>query len=122
MDEIVIRDDVPFPEITTKRGKNPSPYRVAMEGLKLGQSFETGPFSHEEAKKQSKMLSAHIANVNRRAHTRRQLPEGLRVRLSTRFVKETGQYFVGVWCVNKDSFKNMTNSNSTTGKNYGRKK
>ena len=106
MDEIVIRDDVPFPEITTKRGKPATPESLAMKGLKLGQSFETGPFSHKEAKKQSKTLSSHAFNLHRRKYFNQQW----RLRTAMRFVKETGEYFVGVWCVDKDSFKNTRNS------------
>ena len=116
MGEIVIRDNVPFPEITTKRGKPATPESLAMKGLKLGQSFETGPFSHKEAKEQSKILSGNAANL----HRRKDFNKKWRLRTAMRFVKGTGEYFVGVWCVDKDSFKNKTNS--TTGKNYGREK
>ena len=107
VNEIVIRDDVPFPEKTQKRkGKPSSPHTRAMEKLKLGQSFETGPFSQEEAKKQSILLSNAAANTNRRKYFNPQW----RLRISKRFDIDTEEYFVGVWCVHKDSFKNIKNS------------
>ena len=104
--EVVIREDVPFPEKTQKRkGRPSSPHTRVMEKLKLGQSIETGPFSHEEAKKQSILLSNTAANTHKRKYFNQQW----RLRISKRFDIDTEEYFVGVWCVDKDSFQNITN-------------
>ena len=107
VNEIVIREDVPFPENTQNRkGRPSSPHTRVMEKLKPGQSFETGPFSHEEAKKQSVLLSGTAANTNRRKYFNQQW----KLKISKRFDMDTEEYFVGVWCVHKDSFKNIKNS------------
>ena len=116
MDEIVIREDVPFPEKTQERkGRPSSPHTLVMEKLKPGQSFETGPFSHEEAKEQSKILSGNAANTHRRKYFNQQW----RLRTTKRFDIDTEEYFVGVWCGHKDSFTNKTNRSEKKGESRG---